>query len=275
MKYTVLRILNWFSSALLLATVAGAVFYVAKARFDSNAVSRAIFTLLTAFIPFALSVGKSMLDQLRRTQELILKPTAIALRSPEKLYQSVASALNQASEEHGPKMLRHAVLHGHVGQERIVPNRRERFYARFDNEMIRCIKASGANSWEVRQLYLVASERRLDITLERLAKSRSHARNYSVKVFVPPFTLPYLSLMVIDKRSAYLAVDDVSMYRVKSAVEISGPEAVAVLSDYFDSLWLNSSAVEIRAVNRLNEAAIASVRAQLRSASQQHHTADA
>jgi hypothetical protein len=266
-RHLVLRVLNWFSGALLLATVAVAVFYAAKARFDQAAITRSIFALLTAFIPFALVIGKSVLDQLQETQDLVKKPSVTALRSPEKLYRSISNALNEASEEHGPKVLRHAILHGHVGQERKVPPKRDQFYARFDEDMERCVRASGPNSWEVRSIYLVARESRLDQILERLRKTETQAQNHSVKVFVPPVTLPYLSVMVIDDRSASLAVDDASVYRVKSSIEISGPEAIAVLIDYFDSLWLSPLPIEIRSVTQLDEAAIALVRTRLRSSS--------
>jgi hypothetical protein len=119
----------------------------------------------------------------------------------------------------------------------------------------------------VRSIYLVARESRLDQILERLRKTETQAQNHSVKVFVPPVTLPYLSVMVIDDRSASLAVDDASVYRVKSSIEISGPEAIAVLIDYFDSLWLSPLPIEIRSVTQLDEAAIALVRTRLRSSS--------
>lgn len=263
MKRAILRVLNWFSGALLLATVVAAIFYVATARFDPAAVNRAIFVVLTAFIPFGLSVGKSILDELRRLSEGMHRPTATAFRSPEALYSSICSALDAANRRSGPKVLRHGILHGHVGQQRVTPAKRDRYYSRFDDEITQCMKSSGPNSWEVRQVYLVATESRLDMILQRLEKV-STAQHFSVRVFAPPFALPYLSLMIVDDTLASLAVDDPGIYRVKSGVEVTGREAITVLSDYFDTIWNDRRAYEIRAVNRMSDTAVASLRGDLR-----------
>jgi hypothetical protein len=47
-------------------------------------------------------------------------------------------------------------------------------------------------------------------------------------------------------------------------VELFGAAVVATIADYFDSLWQDPQASEIRSVNRLNEAGIESVRDTLR-----------
>jgi hypothetical protein len=262
MNRAILRVLNWFSGALLLATVGGAIVHVVMARFDPAAVNRAIFLLLTAFIPFALGIGKSILEQLRHLSEGMQRPTATALRSPEALYGSICSALDAANKRSGPKILRHGILHGHVGEQRVIPAKRARYYSRFDDELTRCVKSSGPNSWQVRQIYLIASEDRLNMVLQWLNEV-SNAQHFSVRVFVPPFALPCLSPIIVDETLASLAVDDPGIYRVKSGVELTGREVVAVLSDYFDAIWNDSRAHEIRSVNRMIEPAVASLRQEL------------
>jgi hypothetical protein len=233
-----------------------------------------MFLILTAFVPYALSVARVLLTELEKTSEQVKRPSVSVLTSPEQLYQVTAADLSSANARHGPKVLRHAILHGHVGQQRSIPKKRERFFSRFDEELIRCIRGSGPNSWEIRQVYLVPSEERLDMMLSRLAQTEGQAKNHTVKVFVPPFGFSYLSTLLIDRDVGSLATDDLSLYRVKAGLQITGEAAISVLCDYFDSLWTNPTAYTIRSVNRLDAVGIEDVRARLRDprlAPQEHH----
>lgn len=264
---------KWIGIALLVTSTAVAVVVVTRARFEAQAATQATFVVVVLLVFYLISLAPTVLGQFRDVLQRLdalqrlQKHTVDAHLTPDKLYR--AATLVLADDTHlkeGASTIRHAILHGHIGG-RIVPSRRSGAYKAFDEQFDSCIRNSGPGKWDIRQIYLVGTEERFNMVLGFLSSDAGQAeKGHWVRVFVPPFTQPHISPLIIGNSDAFLAFDDPSFYRVKAGLHLRGEPIVTLLKEHFDSLWNAPGAFEIRTATKLNETEIAKVRSALRRA---------
>jgi hypothetical protein len=95
-------------------------------------------------------------------------------------------------------------------------------------------------------------------------QASQNAKGYWVRVFLRPASLPHISPLIVGNTDGFLAFDDQSYYRVKAGVHLKGEPLVALLKEYFDSLWNAPGAFEIRSATRINESEVQKVRVALK-----------
>jgi len=254
---------RWCGTAVLIFSTLIAVYFVARAKFDPSKVIPAIFILLTTLVFYLIALAPTLLHQFTILSQRFPTYSVLVYMTPDKLYRAITEVLaNDVHVKMGSGVIRHGALHGPAGK--VVQRRHSGFYKAFDDQFDECTKRSGPGSWEIRQMFIVPDEGRLDMILGYLNRPAAQkASGYWVRVVLPPFPIPYLSPLIVGTAEAFLAFDDPSFYRVKAGFRFKGENFVALLTDYFDILW-NCSKLEVRGGTKLNEEVIEQVRLRLR-----------
>lgn len=225
-----------------------------------------IYGLLIALILYILAAVLQILNRLTELSDRFDEHPALPFTNPEDLYAACAQELETTGrKQESGLVIRHAILHG-IGSDRSIPKRKASIHKGFDTQMINCIKVSGTNSLEVRQVFLVPNEARLDQILARLNHRDLHnAQNYKVRFFLPPFTIPFISPLIIGDDVGFLGFDDHSQYRIKGGIRLSGGGNVKLLVEHFDEIWNREEAIQVRSATRIRMEKVEEVRTILRS----------
>lgn len=219
-------------------------------------------TLLIAISIYIITIYFTFKKKLNTLIKNKSNDIAIPYQTSRELYKACADAFESALHiQNNAFVIRHAALHASLGHERVSTTKSSPPYSKFDKLMSELVQKSRANTWEIRTIFLVPYEQRLDFLIERLMKKEfSSGRNFFVKVFIPPFTIPYTSPLIIGEDKCFLSFDASSEYRVKNGIQLNGTENVKIFIEYFDSIWNNPNSFEIRSANKLNLKKIEEVR---------------
>jgi hypothetical protein len=169
------------------------------------------------------------------------KANAIHLhRTPVEAYTAVVDAIGRVDAAvNGEKNLTLCLLHGTLGNRAQGPSPSvsagtAEHFKRFDAAMADCVKSSGRNRWNVRQFYNVT-------TIERLRMVRKRAdqdsEGFEVRAICLPQLVPQFSPVIVDKENVFLGAIDSKGFRVDSAIQLTGNDAVRFVERYISLLW--------------------------------------
>lgn len=235
-----------------------------KLDVDYNAL---VLTLLFALSVFVLGMHVNIVATLESVLNKDKSEIAKPLLTLEDLYKSVADTIDEeAKTSNDRSIIRLGSLHADIGYKRVINTQPKKYYKNFDEKFAQCVKKSGANGWEVRQVILVTDKDRFNYILDKMMKPEfQKGKNFTVKVFIPPFSAPYISPLIIGNRKGYLAYDDRSEYRVKAGIYLLGEQNVNLLIEYFDSIWATPGSYELRSPTHINEHVVKEIRDRLES----------
>lgn len=188
-----------------------------------------------------------------------------AVRGPfldrDSTYRAVAEVLRACDPANAQdRVLDIASLHGHSGVrlEDVRPAVSETSEAldEFDAALRAVYLARGKRAWHIRQLFTIPTPARLEIVLSRLEAFAEapglEVKAYAVKAVPASRALPVLAPLVIGRSETFLGVDDERIYRISSAVQITGRAMAAWTRAYFDRLW-NPAPFTVRTLVGLDE----------------------
>lgn len=155
----------------------------------------------------------------------------------ETSYETVALALRAfMSAATGDRSLRLMSAHGHTGDRNAVDPPDLLATSVFDDAIDAAIVARGKAAPRVRQLFTITDEGRLDAVLARL-RTYGGARRYEVRAYVAVGSMPVLLPLIIGDEELFVGIDARDVYRIESAIRITGPEVVAWAIGYYDAVW--------------------------------------
>ena len=183
--------------------------------------------------------GKTIVTQRERVEPLVQHYS-----NKEQAYIAATDALSQALTKDDGNM--HAALHGLDGERLIKPFQSTPEFESFDTQMSKCIKSYGRSMWHVKKIYYIPNKERLEMILKRLEETKT-AEGFEVRIFTMPETIPNISPLIIGEKDAFIGFDHYNRYyRTDKAIHFRGKEFVNIMTGYFESLWHNQRAKEIR-----------------------------
>lgn len=200
-------------------------------------------------------------------QQALSAPRASAYLMREEAYAAVAQTIIKVSQtEQGEKKLIIAALHGHAGKRRTILSFPNSTFDSFAREMAKCQMSSGSGKWNVRELYNVTDEDRLEMIVERIKQS-GDAEGYEVRAFCLQNVLPQLTPLIVGKEDMFIGVDDQTYYGIRGAVHVRGEAFTRLATEYFDSLWNDPRAFFLRTGFGIDHSNIESLRKAVRALS--------
>lgn len=162
---------------------------------------------------------------------------ATIFKGQEETYSAAAEVIARTSLNlAGEKSILLCALHGHSGKRRTVRQDSTTGFEYFSSQMRKCINSSGTGMWQVREIYNITDEDRLEMILKRL-ENADNSVGYEVRAFCLQNVLPQLSPLVIGDKDLFIGWDDTTYYGPKQAIHIKGQEFVRSGTEYFESLW--------------------------------------
>jgi hypothetical protein len=222
--------------AAILVTVADT--FLTLPLFEEVTPSVTAFTVAVLLI-YIIQERASVLDDI---QERLESSGVQYISNQQTLYMTSAKVMIETTvNPEGKKQLLLAALHGYSPR---VPKSQEEGSAFdiFDKAIFSCIMSP---DWEVKNIFNINTPERLNI-VEAYIERAKNTRGFQVRAFSPEQSLPHTSPLIIGEHHVIFAIDDLRYYRVKEGIHIRGRQVVAFAEKYFESLWNDRRAIELK-----------------------------
>jgi len=130
--------------------------------------------------------------------------------------------------------------------------------------MNKCITSSGPGRWQVRELYNITDEDRLQVIEDRIERA-GEAEGYEVRAFSLQNAIPQLTPMVVGDDDVFIGIDDSTYYGVRGAIHMRGQSYVRAATEYFESLWTDQRAFVLRSGYGFEQKQMDSLRTSIRA----------
>jgi hypothetical protein len=164
----------------------------------------------------------------------------------EDLYSAIIETIVHVRErQRGRKPLLLVGTHGDSGGRLPKLLHDNPVLERFDSEILSCIRSSGPDMWDVREVYNITSDDRLAMILERIGKAKL-SEGYQVRAFCVWNTIPQFKPLTIGYEDLFLGVDDPTYYRAKGGLHIHGRRFTELAMEHFEQVWSDSRLFKLR-----------------------------
>ncbi len=175
------------------------------------------------------------------------------LKTNDDFFKACADALNAEKKKYTKDLIiRDSSLHTSIGYKKYKNLNPTNFQIDYYKLMERFIKDLDEMRWEINHIIAITNLERFNDILEMVESYKSdEAKRFSVKVILPPFQIPYITLLIIGERNAFLAFDDVGQYGPNRGIHIKDTESIKMLTKFYDDIWNSDNPILIRNKNSL------------------------